>query len=238
MTKKKLKKEVLVTANQSDLTESEFMTDSYDKIGAATDHSSIVTLDPLPAAVKTMLDGLAAKMSKKVALEQEHKSLTTEIHEGSDDVRKIFARQWAVQIETAIGDDYSQAQLFKFGIKNVDNGKTDNPLATAANSLPVITRILNDVEMQHTIFFLNSLTGNVAIPDGGDHIDVYEWTGEGMPPRDLKKLTYLGVAKYGKFVNIFAPDDKGKTIWYIAVYVSKKTKTANQLSVAESSIVF
>jgi hypothetical protein len=88
----------------------------------------------------------------------------------------------------------------------------------------------------------NNITGKRRVPKGMLRVDVYGYTGAaGLVIADLAALIalgggYLGEASRGKFVNAFTAN-AGKTEYYVAVYVDKKTKKPASQSPVASSII-
>ncbi len=236
MSKKKLKKKLVVTTNQKGMTESELVQDSVDKIKAMGDNNTIVpTPDPTILVMGGKAEDIQKNIIKRDLLKQELKDVTVQISSGLSDIKSKFVDKWAKQIQDAVGDDEGKVKLLKFGIKGIDDGHAEPPI-NVYNSRPVILKIDVGTHLQHTLEIVNSETKKISLPYKAKHTDVYAFLGDEQPS-DIKKMQYLGIAQKGKFTHYLEAAELGKTIWYIVVYVDKKSIKPQQLSVAEKATV-
>ncbi|MEI6852929.1 MAG: hypothetical protein WCL06_08805 [Bacteroidota bacterium] len=236
MSTKKLKKKTIVTSNQTGMTDSKVIVDSNDKIKAMELNDTIVpNPDPTAAAMQTKVDDVQKNVYKRDLALQEVKDITVQIKTGLTEIKGIFVDKWAKQIQNAIGDDIGKAKLLKFGIKGIDDGHAEPPI-NVYNSRPVILKIDVGTHLQHVLDIVNSETKKNPLPYKAKHTDVYALVSD-VPPTDIKKMQYLGIAQKGKFTHYLEAADLGKTVWYIVVYVDKKSIKPQQLSVAEKATV-
>ncbi|MEI6853822.1 MAG: hypothetical protein WCL06_13330 [Bacteroidota bacterium] len=221
MTQKKLEKKVILTANLKGLSEAKFQQKTRSMARAELDEPSFVpNLTPSASDVIQIIDDLETLYEVRGTLQREMKVNTTRIRKKEEEIRNIITDQWMPQAQTAIGRDIVKAKRLGFGIKGQDkHGQSE---ASVNNSIPFIIRI-ESASLRHTLHIINNHHSGIILPEDADRIDVYEWVGDEEPPYDLKKLSYLGVAKSGKFVNHFEPEQREKHVWYIVVYVNKKT---------------
>lgn len=236
-TKKKLSKKLIVTVNFDGLSEPKLGQKMTDMATAAQNNPTIVPgLTPTPASVLAKILARQTLLTQRDTLRASQKQNTEQIHQAETDLKNIFTDQWATQVQLAIGTDASKAKLLLFGVKGEDSGHSDVVVAKAANSHPMISRIDSNVHLQQTLHTNNSISGNNKLPDDAKQIDIYEQIG-GTAPADIKLMTHVGIAKRGKFINHFEAADLGKTVFYIAAYIDKKTLKPLELSPVASAIV-
>jgi hypothetical protein len=241
----KLEKKLVLTLNYYGLTVGEKIEKETDIANAhQSNPSEVPGLTPAPSAVLNLIDDLNQKITLRDTLKAQVKALTGEIRNDNEDILNILMDQWRPQTQTAIGNDMAKAKLLGWGIKGIDSGHTAIAVqaAKAESSTPYISRIDINVREQHTVHIINNITGKRKIPAGVLCTDVYCYIGEaGLSFTDLSQMitaggTYLGQARWGKFANTI-PGKKGKTAYYIAVYVNKKTKKPMTQSPVESAII-
>lgn len=236
-TKKKLFKKLIITTNFYGLSESELPIKMTGMATAALNNPWVVPgLYPAPDDVITLIQARQTLLIKRDLLLAEQKKITEQIHQADTNLKNIFTDLWANQLQQAIGGDESKAKLLGFGIKGVDSGHTSDVVGKAADSHPHITRIENNVHLQQTLHTFNSESGHNKLPADARQIDFYEQIG-GTPPTDIKQMKHVGIAKRGKFINHFEAEDLGKTVYYIAVYIDKKTlKPLRQSPVVSATV--
>jgi len=221
MSGKNLKKKMIVTANQERLNEAQLLQDSQDKINAQTENPTIVPdLDPPATAVQTTLTAVRNNINKRSSLQQQLKENTNVINKDLSKIKDIFVDKWAKQIQNVIGDDVGKAKLLKFGVKGIYDGHAA-PEINVTNSHALIHNIDLNSHLVHQLFIINSMTKKIGLTQDAKQIDVYMSIGA-EEPADVKKMTYLGVAKRGKFTNHFTADQVGQPVWYYVVYVPRK----------------
>ncbi len=226
-----------VVAKVSELTESDFIKDVKKKSNAQTEYPDIVEeLSPSAATVSGKIEDMETKISERDSLLLEAKTKTSEINAIRKEVTGYMTKKWAPQIQEAVTSK-SQVSLLGFYVKG-DN-PSDPPSPEVA---PLVTKIETNVPGRHTLHFVDSVLLKKALPPSILRIDVYGQTG-GTQPADLPQLIangggYLGEADKAKYVNTFANStNKGKTEFYIAVYISKKTKKPFSYSIVYSAVI-
>jgi hypothetical protein len=239
----KLVKELILTANISGLTEVEKINKETAIANAHQANPLLVPgLNPTPASVITLINTQNGYLTQREALREQLKQLTAEIHAGDVNLNNIFVNQWRFQAQTAIGSDESKAKLLGWGIKNIDSGHTPTSVALGKEivlaSLPVIVKIELNSHLLHILHIHNNITGKRALPKGMLRTDIYAQIAGTMPADYSLMGRALGQASRGKFVTPAYPlADVGKIVYYIAVYVDKKTKQPVAQSVVASAII-
>ena len=239
----KLVKELILTANIHGLTEVEKINKETAIANAHQANPTVVPgLTPTPASVLSLISTLTGYYNLRESLREQLKQVTKEIHTSDENLNNIFVNQWRPQTQTAIGSDESKAKLLGWGIKAQDTGHT--PVAAATEkaivlaSLPVIVRIDLQTHLQHALHIHNNITGKRKLPAGILRIDIYGQTGGTMPIDYSLMGRALGQASRGKFVTPLHPvADVGKIVYYIAVYIDKKTKQPIAQSLVVSAII-
>jgi len=239
MTQKKLVKKLILTANLKGLSELKFKRKARVMAQSQIDEPTFVPgLNPPGTVVIGKIDDLEALYDTRGLLQAQMKANTGKIKDSEDEIRDIITDLWMPQTQKAIGRDEGKAKRLGYGIKGVDDGHSDQHTWTTDNSFPIIISIDKNVQMQHTLYIHNNRSGEIVLPDDASRIDVYEWIGDDEPPYDLLKLSFLGVAKGGKFINHFEADQFEKHVWYVVVYVSKKTgKPCGHLDAQKATII-
>ena len=229
-----LVRKFLLTANLSGLTEEDFMKNVKGKVKAQADNPTIVAgLTPPVDEVNHKVADLDTLFAKRTSLLSQLRQNTKDIKNGMTEVNDIIIEQWMPQTLVAISGNEGLAKLLGFGTKGTKAAPSD-PVSTN-NSHLVIINIDVSVHLQHTIEVVNNITKNSKKPFDADHIDIYMLVGGDAAPVDIKKMQYLGVATRGKIKNKFLPEQLGQSVWYIAVYVNKKTMQACTLSSAQKA---
>jgi hypothetical protein len=141
---------------------------------------------------------------------------------------------WAGQIEDTVQGDMVKIKALHFYVKN--EGGSHTPEISITNSKPSICKIDLNLSLHHTIHFVNSTSETNMLPEDVECIEVYETFDETLVG-NLRKMSHLGKAKHGKYVNHFSLEDEGKTVWYVAVYIPKKGDFQGAVSVAVSAKV-
>ena len=234
---KKLNKKLIVTSNLKGKNRLQFVKAVNIKIKAATDNNAIVPdLDPTPVQMQAKSDNLSGLLSLHKSLQAQMKSVIEQISQAKDDITNDINSGWVPYVQKKIAGDESKAKLLGYGVKGIDNGHSDEVVGKASNSCPFISRIDVNVHLQHTVFILNTESGKKKLPDDARQVDIYVQIG-GEPPIGIKSMTYLGQAYRGKFINNFETADAGKTVYYIAVYISKKTRKPLEESRVVSAMI-
>ena len=136
MTKKKLNKELIATTNQDGLPEALLIQDSDDKINVHIQDATIApNLDPTPAAMQTTMTGIKNKVTTRNFHQQQAKQLTGEIEASLDEVKSIFARKWATELESITGMTVEKLKLCKFGAKGIYNAHPGSSVSVEDLSL-------------------------------------------------------------------------------------------------------
>ena len=181
----------------------------------------------------TTLDSLYATRD---SLRQQQKTNTEQIIETQNDLVNSITSLWMPQVQQAIASDATKAKTLGYGIKSEDTGHTDNVVAKAADSHPMVNHVDINIHLQHTLHIINSISGHAKLPADANQIDIYEQL-DGTAPTTIKGMQYLGIAKKGKFINHFDSTDLGKTVHYIVVYIDKKNLKPLEISPVVSTVV-
>ncbi len=236
---KKLIKKLIVVSGIAGLR----LTDFVLKVGgfatAATANPTIAPdLDPTPVALKLSVDALEKKIEDRVELEKQVKAKTVAINNAVEEITTDINDGWCLQIQEAVNGDVEKVKLLGFSIKGEGTGGVSTEIVgRASSSNAIISSIDSNAHMEHTIHVINSANGSVGVPPDAKSINIYMQVGGTVPPNDIDKMTYLGTIKRGKFVKEFTQDDIGKTVYYIVVYISRKTEKPMRYSPVVSATV-
>jgi len=234
---KKLVKKVIVTSNLKGLSETELVKAVNDKIQAALNNTSIVpALNPTPAQMQTKTQSLSALLVTRDTLKAQQKQNTALILQATSDILNNINSQWIPYIQQQIAGDISKAKLLGFGVKGIDNGQADVVAEKAADTHPVIARMDVNAHLQQTLHIINSRSGKNKLPPDAAQIEIYQQIG-GTAPTGIKTMTHAGIAKKGKFITHFDVADLGKTVYYVAVYIDKKTLQPLEQGPVASAII-
>jgi len=231
-----LVKKLILTVNLHGLKEQDKLQKFTDMQVAHQNNASWVPgLTPTPAVVATQITTAKGYLTQRNNLREQLKQVTEQYHLAETSLTNTFIA-WAGLAQTAIAGDTTKAKALGYGIKG--QGPKE-PIEDESD--PVIVKIDINVYGQHTLHTQNNLTGKRKLPAGIARIDIYGQTG-GTLPSDLTQMIangggYLGEAAKGKYVNILPTGNTGKAEYYIAVYVSKKTKKPVAQSVVASAII-
>lgn len=237
MAKKKLKKKVVLTADLKGLTEADFVTKAETFVQGAIDNASVVPgLNPNTTVEQGKIDTYKNLLSKGETLKNQQKANTELIVATRADINNDIVSKWMPYAQAQVGDNIDLARALGYGIKGQRTAGTGINAEKAAESHPAITRIDEGVHLQHTLHTVNSHSGKNKLPPDAKHIEIYEQIG-GTVPTGIKSMTRVGICKHGKFINHFTETDLGKTVYYIAVYVDKKSLMVLEQSPVESAIV-
>jgi len=215
---------IIVVAAMGNLTDSEFVNEIDLKQQAMTENSTIVpNISPTAAEVKTKGLAMLNDMKARDLMVSEIKQKTSDIESQRKDLTNIMTSQWAYKIQEAVEGDEGKVELLRFKVKGKSPSMSPDP-----ECAPLISKIDINVAGQHTLNLIDSQANKRCLPKGILRIDIYGQTG-GTAPANLSELItngggYLGQATKSKFVNTFTGQKTGTIEYYIAVYVSKKTK--------------
>jgi hypothetical protein len=243
----KLLKKLILALNFHGLGEAKTLKKQMDIATAHQNNPTLVPgLNPTPASVITMINTQTGYYATRDNLIEQMKQVTENIHNNGEALNNIFVDQWRPQTQAAIGTNTASARVLGYGIKGIDDGHTSTEAALdksiILSSHPVIVKIDVNTHDVHYVHIHNNLTGKRKLPAGMLRIDMYGYTGAaGLVITDLAALIalgggYLGEASRGKFTNIFTANT-GKTEYYVAVYVDKKTKKPASQSPVASGII-
>ena len=204
---------------------------------SAHDHSDAVPgLTPEPDDVLAMIKDREYLISERNALRDKLKTITEKIHQADSEIKDVITDQWAKQVQNSIiTDDYGKALLLGFGIKGVDNGHSSNIVGKAKTSFPFI-RVEIGGSLHHILHFRNNESKKKKLPPDAKHINIYQQIG-GTEPTDISQMIFLGSTTTAKYVNHFKSEDRGKTVFYIAVYIDRKTLKPLNQSFVTSALV-
>jgi hypothetical protein len=223
-------KKVIVVAEVWHLNDKDFLLNAAGKGQAEIDHPLYVPLlNPVASTLMTLVGDSTTVLQKRDAKLAEAKALTTTFRENRKKINDIIVSKWPAQIQDATDGDIAKIQELKYDVKNLEDPTV--PPVSVTNSRPVISNVDLSLSMHHTISITNSVSLTAGLPDDVEYADVYE-TFDEANTKDVRKMSHLGKAKRGKFVNHFGPEDEGKDVWYVVVYVPKKDSVVPALSIA------
>jgi hypothetical protein len=235
MTMEQVKK-LILTTNFKDMTVEEIIAKIKAMIKAEVDNPTYVPdIKPAPDEVTTKLTQVENLTLANKVLMQQHKDNTGKIKDIIKDVKNDMTSKWANQAQNAPNMDKNRAASLGFGVKGIDDGHAE-PEVTVTNSHPGIQKIDLNSPQVHTLFFRNNITGKRGLPKDAREIEVYAFIGA-EPPDDYKKMTYLGPAVKGKYINRFTPDQAGQTVWYFAIYAPRKKNIVAETASKVKAIV-
>ncbi len=232
-----LNKDVIVTADLSGLS----IKDKLAKIGVygklMTDKPTIVTgIIPTGAAVTTKVGLVEAKMLKHKALEEDLVALTLEINNDIKELSDIIVKEWVPQVQKACAGDIILINELGFGVKNTKVLLTSATKGRVTNSNPIISDVDTTNHLKHGISVINSKTRRIAKPLDALQTNIYGQIG-GVIPTDVSKMVTFGIIVRGSYIHEFADEDFGKPVYYIAAYISKKTRKPVAVSPVFSAFV-
>jgi len=185
-------------------------------------------LNPTPAAMATKLGEFDTLVATGESLRLARLANSEQIGAKRKEINDNIVSDWMPTIQTRCAGDVAKAKGLGFGVKGQYDAQSQSPLSVT-NSYPVIVDCDYNVPMHHTIYVINNVSEEYTIPDDGENMQVYETMDEACTT-DIEKMSHLGRVKNGKFVNHFKPDEKGKDVWYVVVYVPKDENVAPILS--------
>ena len=107
----------------------------------------------------------------------------------------------------------------------------------AADNHPIITKIVNSTHLEQTVCIMNSASGLVGVPKDASRLDVYQLKEGLIAPNDIKKMVNVGSASRGHFTSKFDISELDTIIYYIVVYIDRKTKQPLEMSPVMSAVV-
>jgi len=237
MSKKKLIKKLVVTSNLHKLSKGNFSTRSKSIANAFIANPTYVTnLNPLPETVLTEIqnyDDLAVN----------GKSLSDAVKENSKImiaqrgvILDIINDNWVTQVQMAVKGDVAKVLKLGLGVKGVDNGTVPALVGKVVDSHPIISQTDTNVHQQHTLHIINSETGSKKQPVDAISTYIYQLIGT-TAPTSISQMSYKGIVNKGKYINKFDSLDLGKVVYYIAIYVNKKTLELMEPSPVSSAII-
>jgi len=238
MTKKVINKQVTVTANLTGLTDADFSSKTGGYGQAVTENILLLpTITPAGTVVTTKVGLLNTMFLDRDDIIKLLKAKTAEIAAAKAELNNIVVVQWVPQIQEACGGDPEKIKLIGFGIKGIDDGKAAVVVGMASGSHPIINYVDTKVHLQHTVSIINSLTGGRAVAKGASRTEVYMQIGGTVPPNDISKMSHVGAAKKGFRKVNFDISNLGNTVYYIAVYIDKKTGDPLEMSPVYSAFI-
>jgi hypothetical protein len=192
---------------------------------AATDNPLIAPdLDPTPLIMTGKATSLDTMVKERAVLEEALAAKTVKINELKAEITNDINNSWAPEAQKAVAGDIEKATLLAWHIKGVITGESKVVVGMAADSHPVINYIDNTNHLEHKVSIVNNITGNVAVPKDASRTEVYMQIGGTTPPDDISKMNHIGPARIGKLINTFDIADLGKIVYYMVVYINRKTQ--------------
>jgi len=237
MSKKKLIKKLVVTSNLHKLSKGNFSSKSKSIANAFIANPTYVTnIDPLPETVLT-------EIQKYDDLGVNGKTLSNALKENSKNmiaqkgvILDIVNDNWIIQVQMAVKGDVAKVLKLGLGVKGVDNGTVPALVGKVVDSHPIISQTDTNVHQQHTLHIINSETGSKKQPVDAISTYIYQLIGT-TAPTSISQMSYKGIVNKGKYINKFDSLDLGKVVYYIAIYVNKKTLELMEPSPVSSAII-
>ena len=237
MTQKKLVKIAEPTANLSGLNDGDFIVKA-DGYGQAMLNKPLIVPGIKPTAVE-----LIAEVDDWKVLQQEREQIlkdsiakTEEMAAKRSKINHIIAKEWLGQVQIACKGDIALYKELGYGTKGVDNGTSTEVVGKASESTPIITNIEINSYLQHKVHISNNMSMSEAVPADASALYLYEQIG-GVEPLTTAGMQFLGAVKNAKFITEFQPEDLGKTVYYMAVYIDRKTNKPLTLSPVAKAVI-
>ena len=235
---KKLVREMILVSGLTGLILGDYIKRVLGLADAAIANPSIAPLlDPTPIAIKARADAITAKVEERTAMEDALKAHTISINLEKSELTNLINNSWAPQAQKACDGDAEKAGKLAWYIKGVITGKAAVVVGMAKASFPIINYVTNKLHLEHEVSIINNLTGKVAVPKDALRTEVYQQIGGIEPPTDIKFMSHLGSAISGKYINNFDIADLNKTVYYIVVYIGRKTNKAMIQSPVFSAVI-
>ena len=217
-------RDVIVVADLSGLSNK----DKVEKIGVygtlMTDNPLIVpNISPTGAILTTKVGLIEEMMLKHKTIEEILIALTKEIKKQIKEASDIVVKEWVPQVHKACNGNIVDITTLGFGVKNSKVLITPATRGRITNSNPIISNIDTSVHLKHDIFVINSKTVKLAKLVDALQTNVYGQIG-GVVPNDVNKMVTFGIIDRGNYLHEFDPADLGKPVYYMAAYLSKKTR--------------
>jgi len=222
---KKLTKELILISGLTGLTLDEFVKRVLELARAAKDNPLIAPdLDPVPADIMTKANVVSTLIGNRTTLAASVKAITVEISAGKSELLNLMNNSWAPQAQLAVNGNVKDAKTLAWLIKGLYTGEAPVVVGMAADSHPVVNYVNNSNHLEHKVSIVNNITGKFAVPKDASRTEVYQQIGGLTPPDDISKMNHLGPAKSGKYKNTFNIADLNKIVYYMVVYIDKKTQ--------------
>jgi len=221
-------KKVIVITELSNKKDKDFMQNSKSKTQALIDKSTYVPgLHPAADDTMTEINLAEGELITRDLKLAEAQALTVSFNKRRRTINDTMG-SYASQIQDVLSDDIPKILELKFGVKDLVTPPI--PEISVTNSIPVITSAETVIPLHHTVHFGNSMSDKVVVPEDATCIELYE-TFDVASAGDIRKMSHLGKAKHGKYVNHFDLADEGKTVYYMATYIAKKAGVETGVSV-------
>ena len=224
MSKKKLIKDVIVIADLSGLS----IKDKTERIGVLADAmienpEIISTITPTGAELKIQLGLVNVKILKHKSMGEALLAFTGEIQGDLKKISDVVVKGWVPQVEVGCAGNIELINRLCFKVKNTSSKITAATKGKVTNSYPIITGIDAKIHLVHILHIINSATQSVAKPIDALQVCVYGQI-DGVEPTDVNKMLNWGIVERGNLKYTFDPADIGKAVYYMAGYISNKTK--------------
>jgi hypothetical protein len=222
---KLLDKKLIVTTNFKGLSQDALL----DKMQAIVNNLAKYNADfpnpsPPTAEVQAQLDALWKVREEFQTLRKQQQALTQQQYQMLEALTTVFVNRWAPYVQQQADGDAAKVLETGFGIKGNEDGKGEHSLAaTIADSYPLSHQIDTQIHLQHTLYFINSVTTRKAKPADADRIEIFEQISD-TRPQSLNGMKYVGSTSKPVFINHFDASDAGKTVYYAFRYVNTQNK--------------
>ena len=199
---------------------------------------TVATVTPTALSVKTKIAGILLLEIEKTDYMKKVNSITEQINAETREVRVTINSQWCSQVQATPGITAADVLLIGMKIKGEGAGGVEAKVVNkASESNPLISKIESNLHMKHKIHIINSAKGNKGIPPDASACIVYMQIGGTTLPTDIDKMTYVGKISNGSITRDFKPEDVGKIVYYIAVYIDLKTDEPMIYSPVASALI-
>ena len=199
---------------------------------------TIATVSPTALSIKTKIADVYILEKQKNDFLKKANSIYEQIIAETREIRMTINSQWCSQVQATPGITAADVLLIGMKIKGEGSGGVDAKVVNkASESNPLINKIDSNLHMKHKIHVINSAKGNKGIPPDASACIVYMQIGGTILPTDIDKMTYVGKISNGSITRDFKPEDVGKIVYYIAVYIDLKTDEPMIYSPVASALI-
>ena len=239
-TKKKLNKELILVSGLTGLPLPDYVK-RVDVLADVAIANPLIApdLDPTPIAIKAKSAGITKAVGERTLMESAVLSKTVYINKEKSELTNFINNSWAPDAQKACAGDAEKAKLLAWYSKGIDTGEADAKaiVGSVTDSYPSIQKIDSSNHLMHTAHIRNSASGKRGLPLDAKSTELYMQIGGLTPPVDYKTMQHVGAVINGSRIINFDAADIGKPVYYIALYIGKKSKIAMIQSPVMSAVV-